>query len=348
MPHVCAEVLNGWRCSTASTSRELAKMKIAEATAVRQVDSHTYEADFREGWTIGSVPHGGYVTACLQQVVRKHFDTTLRKQNQPHTITLHSDFLRRTETGPATFTVKDVKLGRQTSVIHITLRQGDREEVVSYVTNSNLDTETGVTYPSGWTINPPPPATDVSKLDSDTDPLWGERKEWPFADFRACTKQIRSWFPRKGQHLPAIVDQWLSMKDPDDRFTNETLGFVVDVFPQIIESFLLNGLDCYSVDFERQNTPEEQVKLMKGGARMWYPTLLLNLDVKKALPAEGVKFLFARLQAKAIKNGRYDLEIIIKDAEGDLVALSHHVCLVVSSERNLAARRKVDVGEAKL
>lgn len=323
------------------------KMKIAEATGVQQVDSHTYTADFNDAWSIGTVPHGGYVTSCFQQVVRKHFDTTLRKQNQPHTITLHLDFLRRTQTGLATFTVKDVKLGRQTSVIHVTLIQDDREEVIGVMTNSNLDTESGVSFPTGWQINPPPPPTDVSKLDCDSDELWGERQEWPFSGFRKVTRQTRSWFPRKGQHSPAIVDMWLSLRDSSDRFSNENLGFVADVFPQIMESYLL-GFDPYSVDFERQHSREEQVKLMKGKAAMWYPTLLLNLDVKKALPAEGARFLFVRLQAKSIKNGRFDLEIIIKDVEGDLVALSHHVCLAVSSERNLAARRKVDAGEAKL
>lgn len=79
-----------------------------------------------------------------------------------------------------------------------------------------------------------------------------------------------------------------------------------------------------------------------------FRAVLLNLDVKKALPAEGVRFLFVRLQAKQIKNGRYDLEIIIKDAKGDLVALSHHVVLAVSADRNTAARRKADPGPAKL
>ncbi|KAI7125523.1 hypothetical protein KC324_g17674 [Hortaea werneckii] len=118
------------------------------------------------------------------------------------------------------------------------------------------------------------------------------------------------------------------------------------MFPQIIENHTL-GFDCYSVEFERQNSKEQQKKLMKGKATMWYPTLLLNLDVKKALPAEGVKFLFVRLQSKMIKNGRYDLEIIIKDAGGDLVALSHHVVLAVGAERNTAARRKVESGSAE-
>lgn len=81
---------------------------------------------------------------------------------------------------------------------------------------------------------------------------------------------------------------------------------------------------------------------------MWYPTLLLNLDIKKALPEEGVRWLFVRLQAKQIKNGRYDLEVLAMDTEGDLVALSHHVCFAVSAERNLAARRKVEGSESKL
>jgi len=322
-------------------------MKFAEATAIQQIDSHTYSAHFQDGWTIGSVPHGGYVTACFQQVVRKHFDTTLRKQNQPHTITLHLDFLRRTQLGHATFNVKDVKLGRQTSVVHVTLVQDDREEVVGYITCSNLENETGASFPTGWEIHPKPPPADISKLASDTDELWAKRHEMPFADFRAATKQIQAWFPRQGQFDLSIVDMWLAFRDPEDRFTNESLGFVADMFPQIIENHTL-GFDCYSIDFEQKHSQDEQKALMKGKAAMWYPTLLLNLDVKKALPAKGVRLLFVRLQAKMIRNGRYDLEIIVKDAEGDLVALSHHVVLAVSAERNLAKRRKAEGGASKL
>jgi acyl-CoA thioesterase FadM len=76
--------------------------------------------------------------------------------------------------------------------------------------------------------------------------------------------------------------------------------------------------------------------------------VLLNLDVKKALPEEGVKYLHVRLQAKQIKNGRFDLEIVVMDEGGELVALSHHVCFAVSAARNTAARRTVTAGETKL
>jgi acyl-coenzyme A thioesterase PaaI-like protein len=62
--------------------------------------------------------------------VRTHFATSLAKQNQPHTIALHVEFLRRTEAGPATFKVEDVKLGRQTSIVHVNMEQNGRKEVM--------------------------------------------------------------------------------------------------------------------------------------------------------------------------------------------------------------------------
>lgn len=63
------------------------------------------------GLTSVSVPHGGYITAVFLEVSGRHFQTTLSSQDQPHTIGLHLDFLRRTQSGAALFTVKDVKLG---------------------------------------------------------------------------------------------------------------------------------------------------------------------------------------------------------------------------------------------
>ena len=41
------------------------------------------------------VPNGGYVTGCILEVVKTHFSTALADQNQPHTIALHVEFLKR-------------------------------------------------------------------------------------------------------------------------------------------------------------------------------------------------------------------------------------------------------------
>lgn len=273
--------------------------------------------------------------------MEKHFSTTLKKQDQPHTLALHIDFLRRTQTGPVTITIKDVKLGRQTSIVHITLLQANREEVVGYITQSNLHKETGHSYDTTWKPLPEikPLTTSTSALLEGKDPIWTEKREWPNPHFRKATNRIRSWFPRDGQPAQNIYDEWMCLRDPDSRWTNASLGFIVDLFPQVLETFYLGGFDQYDPKLDEYFPQEELRKLTKGKAPFWYPTLLLNLEVKKALPAEGVKFLFSRLQTKKVANGRYDLEVVILDEEGDIVALSHHVCFAVSAERNLAQRR---------
>jgi len=83
----------------------------------------------------------------------------------------------------------------------------------------------------------------------------------------------------------------------------------------------------------------EQLKSQSQGP-FWYPTLLLNLDIKKALPSEGVRWLHIRAEVKRIQKGRMDIEVFVHDANGDLVALSHHVGFVMDASRNLASRRQ--------
>ncbi|KAF2134025.1 hypothetical protein P153DRAFT_363043 [Dothidotthia symphoricarpi CBS 119687] len=289
-----------------------------EATAVQQLSRNTYSCVLHDEWCIGSVPNGGYVTGCVLEVVKTHFSTSLAKQNQPHTIALHIEFLRRTQTGPATFKVDDVKLGRQTSIVHVSMEQDGRQEVIAYATNSNIDAEEGFCFDTQYRLTPPPPSIDLAKLEQDADPNWKRQAEMPFAKFRKATQRINFHFPRNGQAHLSLADEWICWSDGTN-FTNTSVGFVADMFPQIIESFR-----------DQSQGP------------FWYPTLLLNLDVKKSLPPEGVKWLQIRVEMKRIINGRMDLEVFVHDAEGDLVALSHHVGFVVNASRNTAVRRKPD------
>lgn len=321
------------------------------STAVTQTGSHTYTACFQPSWCIGSVPHGGYVTSTLQRAVALHFSTTLSRQNQPHCMTLHLSFLRRTEVGAALFTVTDVKLGARTSTVHVALTQSIdgaiRTEVVGYVTHSHLAREEGVSADTRWGLHPAPPAADVPRLARGTDERWKEQEAMPFQEFRKASRNVRFFFPRQGQAVSHCADEWLALKTTGDdgrpeRFTNDSLGFVADMFPQLLElpayAWGSKGLQAG----ETAATEEQQGR--KASAKFWFPTLLLNLDVKKLLPEEGLEFLFVRVRAKGLKNGRYDLEVVVLDDGGDVVALSHHVCLAVSAERNLAARKR---GEQK-
>ena len=145
--------------------------------------------------------------------------------------------------------------------------------------------------------------------------------------------------PRHGEINRAFIDQSFYFKDGHERFTNESLGFVADLFMQMIETLLdpsLHISDRTNDGVQGKNVSRE---FKDPRAKYWYPTVLLNLEVKKPLPARGVDWLFSRIRTKQIKSGRYDLSITILDAQGDLVCLSQHVCLAVSAQRNLKARQ---------
>ncbi|KAI2611898.1 thioesterase-like superfamily-domain-containing protein [Hypoxylon sp. NC1633] len=295
----------------------------AEATAVKAVDSHTYATNFDTEWCVGSVPHGGVVTSVFLRVAADHFRTTLATQNQPHTISLHLEFLRRTQCGPAMLAVRDIKLGRQTSTIHVELSQDGRQEVVGYLTQSNMDAESGLSLKTPWLLQPPPPPPPVdfaALLAGAEDANWiRDVIEMDAAKFRKISHRARTFLPREGQTTPGLIDEWLRL-DSGERFTNESLGFVSDFFPLIIH------------ELWRKEHPDKRVP------GFWFPTVVLNLDIKKALPRQGIEWLFVRVQVKNLRNGRMDFEVIILDEAGDIVALSHHVVLVVGMERNLAAR----------
>jgi hypothetical protein len=255
-------------------------------------------------------------------------------------MTLHLEFPRRTEVGPGIFKVKDMKLGRQLSTVHLTFSQNDHEEVVGYLTHSNLLAEDGVSFPTGWKLEPPTkPMRDAKKMGLNRgDDTWVEQTDMPFAKFRRASNQVRFFFPRTGQPLKGINDQWIKFTDPSSRFTTETLGYVCDMFPQVVEAFRDED-DPYRV-----SKPEDPSQTKEIGARYWYPTVVLNIDVKKALPEEGVEWLFCRTRSKQIRKGRLDIEVVIMDEQGELVALSHHVALVLSAGRNLAKRQRDGTG----
>ena len=108
-----------------------------------------------------------------------------------------------------------------------------------------------------------------------------------------------------------------------EKFTNQSLGFVVDMIPQIVEMYRTDA-EGRASSVERELKSIGAVDLRNWGL-MWYPTLLLNLDMKKVLPPEGVEWLFVRVRAKQIRDGRMDLEVVVLDEEEDLVAISNHV-----------------------
>ena len=288
------------------------------------------------------------MTSCILSAASLHFKTTLSAQDQPHTITLYLTFLRRNSIGPATIKIDHSKLGRRTSTVHVSLFSGPPNSppyVVGYLTQSNLYTEVGISLSTQNKLSPPVTSiVSTAALRANSDPNWTLLHHKPFASFRKAHQHTRVYLPRK-EVGPALVDEWMCFQKEGERFTNESIGYVVDAFEQIVERYSPEDVEramgsdaaaeaSQSSDTSRNGAPENKLDRSKW-ARFWYPTVLIHLEIKKALPQEGAEWLFMRTWSRVIKNGRTDLNIVVMDEAGDVVALSQHVALVLGAERNM-------------
>ncbi|KAL2262653.1 hypothetical protein VTK26DRAFT_578 [Humicola hyalothermophila] len=317
----------------------------AEATRVERLDSHTYRVNLVDSFCIGTVPNGGYVASCLHRAASLH----LERSGQKDVLNAHFQFLNRTEIGPAIIVIEDVKLGRQLSTLHATLYQrsllpqapwitpgSTRKEIAAYFTMTDLRKENGVSLPLGFTLRhpfPPPPRPDFAALKADRDLHWA-RLKFPLGSrlrFARCLQNFAYYGPRASPPSKTPIDKWVRLAS-GERFTANSLGFVSDCWPYVVEE-------------HRPSRKEAEEKARRGesvpfppDATFWYPTVVLNLEVKKALPAEGLEWLQIRIQSRQVKNGRMDIEILLLDEQGELVAISNHVNLILGSERNTAER----------
>ncbi|KAM5434199.1 hypothetical protein MferCBS31731_006821 [Microsporum ferrugineum] len=327
-----------------TTAKSPPAASFGEAIAITPLSSHTYSVNLRSEWCIGTVPHGGYVTSIFYSVARTHMKTThpTRHKGSPDPITVYLTFIRRTNIGPALFTVVDTKLGSRTSTLHITLSQQDpdgnrREEVAGYITVSHIASEEGPTLKTAFAPTPAPPAVDFNQLASTGQSGEWKRFEVAFASMRKASRFVEFYVPSAPEAVRrGFIEQWARFMPygKAERWTDETLGFLADMFPMMLETFDDRPWDERS---KEEKDKEKMSKSLKG--KFWYPTILLNLDIKKTLPAEGVEWLYSRVQTKNLHNGRMDLDVIIMDEKGEIVALSNHVALVIGAERNLSARK---------
>lgn len=326
----------------------------ADVLPIQQNGSHEYSASFGTDWCIGTVPNGGYVTSAFMLVASRHMQLTHSKRKQLNVINLHLEFMRRTAVGEAIFTVKDVKLGGRISNLHLTLAQKDErsnklvDEVEGYITMSNISAENGLSLDSGYKMSPQPLSVSLAALTQGIDSNYVRRGRDPFADFRRAGWHMAMHLirpERRPSHFPkAMIDQWVLFQPQgrEGKHTNNALGYVVDIFPQVLEQYVNSELEdaCLGKDLSVEEAEELIKNRPQPHAKYWYPTLSLNLDVKKSLPEEGVQWLFVRVQAKKIQNGRFDLEVTVLDEAGDIVALSTHSSLAVDSSRNTTRGKK--------
>jgi hypothetical protein len=281
----------------------------------------------------------------------------LSSRDQRDTLTVHLEYPSRAAAGPAIVVIEDVKLGKQLSTLHLTLWQGgllsqapwitpsvSRRAVLAYTNHANLRTFTGITLPTGYEVTPAatlPPLPNFERLKAkDSDDGWERSKLPKGAGFMRSLHNWGFYLPREGPLMPGVLDMWICMSS-GEHITQNALTYLVDSFPYNLHTFLVAPELRKLLEVPRDQVKEtqEETRGEDHRASLWLPTVVMNLEVKTALPEEGVEWLAMRVTSKQIKDGKFDLDVLVRDVEGELVALSHHVAMILSIERNTAKRK---------
>ncbi|TGJ84051.1 hypothetical protein E0Z10_g4729 [Xylaria hypoxylon] len=302
------------------------------------------------------VPNGGYVASCMLAAANAH----LASRDQPDTLTAHFEYPTKASPGPAIVTIEDVKLGRsQLSTLHLTLWQGGLQSqkpwitpsvskriTLAYTTHADLRTFGGLSMPTGYEASPaaamPEPLPDFQVLQVNTaDNAWQESELPPNSGPLHSLRNWRFYLPRAEPPTAGVLDMWIRATS-GERIKQNALPYVVDSFPfnmhaylaapELRELFFTPPLRATKSASSAARDEDGQVSAR---ASLWLPTVVMNLEVKTVLPEEGVKWLAVRVTSKQIKDGRFDLEVLVRNVEGEIVVLSHHVSLILSIERNM-------------
>lgn len=193
----------------------------------------------------------------------------------------------------------------------------------------------GPSFETGWTLDPVPAPASIVELERNESDDW-VRYTVPFSK--------RGWFRLQSLvhfMLPyrlarqSMADEWITPTDSRNRFTNDTIGMVADLWSPFFENYNEQSTIKHArlIEIARQQKLGHSPLMEELARQGWTSPFILTttsmeLEIKRPLPREGVRWLFVRAYAKAIERGSFDAEVIIMDEQGRLVALSHQTALV--------------------
>ncbi|GIZ45733.1 hypothetical protein CKM354_000888700 [Cercospora kikuchii] len=330
-----------------------------EVSRIDAVDSHTYRANVHPEFSYGTSAHGGFLLALIWKTITHHFSTTLSHLNQPNTFSLHNEFLRPCSTGVIELKIRDVRIGKTTSTIHITLSQGKSECCACYATNSGpLAIRNTISQDTGYRGQQSLPPIDFDAVLSQKDANWirydvGRDPQTP--NHTLCN--VIFVMPR---HPPSpsldpqnrrFTTQWITPRVPEEKWTTPMLGLLMDHSVPPLENFFPDAPhNAFSMPVRALRNEKDGLTSYDHppwSSPRYYPTVSMTIEVKRQLPAEGVKWLCLRWAIKECVDGRFDIEAEIWDPEGNLVALGQSLWFVVDLRALQGTGKRVAEAEKK-
>ena len=264
--------------------------------------------------------------------------------------------------GDVTISIHDVRLGKVSSTVNVTLTQGGKQRVGAYFTyvtsylylheseiadmirNVNRSIAKGISNPIGLgKLDPPVPPINYTALMKHEDPNW-THFHIPYNDkgMNKCLSNILFCVQKDPCPDKSITQSWLGLSNPDQSWTNEMLPIGCDMYVPALENFYeesdrnIQNFGKQSQQWAKTGMPEKT----EWDLPRWYTTVNMTVDVKRKLPQEGVKWLFTRMKTNEAVDGRLDVQGHIWDDHGRLIALAQYVWFVVETSRAVLTKAK--------
>lgn len=231
------------------------------------------------------------------------------------------------------------------STLQLQLSQNGQIKAVALATSTNFDRPVGPSVPTGWSLLPAPdPKPDfdrvlANKPEENWIPLRAEGEIIPL------TGRILALDPRAGFRTDGICDVWNSFVG-DERMDATYIALMTDIIPSMTDTLTRNGALYDAHRFWKgakewaDANPGVPAVFRNSMAEMkqsstFHSTVVLDMEFKRRLPKEGLRFIFTRTAARTLQDGRLDLDVTICDENMELVCKSHQLILVLEAQRKL-------------
>lgn len=307
----------------------------ANAFDVKRVSEKKYLAVFPQDFCYGTRAHGGMLTALAFRAMKLYLRDSKNRPDLADVLDSKIHFVRMATSGAITVTVEELATSKTSAVAQLRLDQNGKLNMVVLATSGNLLHGKGPTLDTRWRLDPLPHPADTNKMIHDEDPNWvSYQVPWRPKSFLTYLSHAKLFFPVTTFANPSIRDLWMAAVDDDDAsfgWTNDHLPYVADLTFSPLENWQgeqgVGSNDNMVRMALAQKADREAGKPLREKSTGLSPftsfSTSMNIDVKKRLPEEGVKWLFTRTSSRLAKDGRMDWDITVHDESGDLIAVAY-------------------------
>ncbi|OAQ60217.1 thioesterase family protein [Pochonia chlamydosporia 170] len=256
---------------------------------------------------------------------------------------MHLEFLRPCEPRDSTITIKPLKVGAAASTLQVQLDQEGKTKVLAIITSTNFDKSIGPSSKTAWKLHPTPaPIPDFDRISAhQPEESWIPGRV--VGELIPLTRRKIGLLPREGFPVDGVCDAWHGFL-ADERMDAAYLALIADSTPSMSDTLLYNGgpYDAHTfhkqmADWAKENPGVPCVITNSIAEAMqathFNITLTMDIEYKRRLPEDGLRWVFTRASTKMLHGGRMDVDVTICDEDMELVATSQQVILVLGAQK---------------